>query len=45
VEFNGTPEEIRVAHRELDPAKTIYRASVSSLEEFRGLERWLVDHT
>ncbi len=41
VVFGGTPDEIRSVFHELDPARTIYKPSVQSAEEFFRLEQWM----
>lgn len=43
--FTGSPEEIQMAHKELNPAMTCYHALVESREEFEQLEQWLRKHT
>ncbi|MGN0492099.1 MAG: hypothetical protein ACI4F7_00485 [Acutalibacteraceae bacterium] len=43
--FAGTPDEIKIAHKELKPEYTVYTAFVSDEKEFYELEKWLKDHT
>lgn len=40
IEFTGTVDEVKAAHKELDPAKVIYRVNVDSQDEFESLEKW-----
>lgn len=45
IEFTGTPDEIRAAHRELDPAHVVYTTRVESMSEYVALENWLRKNT
>ena len=42
--YTGTPDEIKMAHKVLDPEKTCYHAIVRDEAEFRELEKWLKQH-
>lgn len=41
VAYCGSPEEIMSVYKELNPARTLYRVSVSSEDEFYRLEEWM----
>ena len=43
--FSGNTEEIKAAHRELDPALTVYCTGVRDADEFHELEKWFVRNT
>jgi len=47
VEVSGeglTPDAVKQLHRELDPARVIYRPNVESAADFERLARWLETH-
>ena len=41
----GTPDEIKLMHRELRPEKVIYQTSTRSPAEADALLEWFVKHT
>jgi 5-methyltetrahydrofolate--homocysteine methyltransferase len=41
----GTPEEIKILHRELQPEKVMYCTTASSEQEADALLQWFVRHT
>ena len=42
---SGTPDELKVMHRILDPAKVVYDISVGSRAEGEALLEWFVANT
>ena len=45
VQFCGTPDECKQAHRDLDPAKTMYCTGTNSVKEADELLAWFVKNT
>jgi len=45
VQACGTPDECKVMHRALDPAKTMYCTGTSSRAEAEDLLKWFVNNT
>ena len=45
VEFCGSPDEVKQAHRDLRPEKTLYRTMAPTREEAEELLDWLVRNT
>lgn len=41
----GTPEQIKIMHKELDPVKVIYNTSTETQDEADALLEWLVKNT
>ena len=41
----GTPEQIKIMHKELEPTKVIYNTSVDTQDEADALLEWLVKNT
>jgi 5-methyltetrahydrofolate--homocysteine methyltransferase len=41
----GTPEQMKILHRELDPEKVIYCTTAASQDEADALLEWFVKHT
>jgi hypothetical protein len=45
VSVNGSPDEIKAMHKELDPARVIYRTGVRDEKEMEELIAWFVRNT
>ena len=45
IAYTGSPDEIKAAHKVLNPSMTCYLANVNSREEFEELENWLINNT